>query len=212
MWRELGEPDSLRFLDALPFTAFRTFVQSQSAARNKAPAPSDRFDRNASIVHIWGPVMVIPFLDGNEALHAIELIGHDPAASDVSVVVVDLSGVIVDDGFSAAALEQVVDTIEAWGAEAIFASVSPLSESVVAELGRQPWLIYGLLRIVDGSSPLVSSGNALFTLIGFLGMYFFLGLLFLFLVFGVVNRGPAQEYDQSNSGKAHSQASQSGVN
>jgi len=83
---------------------------------------------------------------------------------------------------------------------------------MTAELGRQPWLIYGLLRIVDGSSPLVSSGNALFTLIGFLGMYFFLGLLFLFLVFGVVNRGPAQEYDQSNSGKAHSQASQSGVN
>src|SRR5690625_5788834 len=32
-----------------------------------------------------------------------------------------------------------------------------------AELGRQPWLVYDLLRTVDGISPTVSSGNTLFT-------------------------------------------------
>lgn len=37
-----------------------------------------------------------------------------------------------------------------------------------AELGRQPWLVYNLLRTEDGISPTVSSGNTLFTLLGFI--------------------------------------------
>ena len=42
---------------------------------------------------------------------------------------------------------------------------------MTAELGRQPWLIYGLMRTAHGISPQVSAGNAWFTLIGFMGMY-----------------------------------------
>ena len=61
---------------------------------------------------------------------------------------------------------------------------------MTAELGRQPWLIYGLLRTADGISPTVSAGNGLFTLLGFMGMYTLLGLLFLFLVLREVNHGP----------------------
>ena len=59
-----------------------------------------------------------------------------------------------------------------------------------AELGRQPWLVYGLLRTVDGVSPLISSGNALFTLIGFVGLYILLGIAFLALVGREVYHGP----------------------
>ena len=62
---------------------------------------------------------------------------------------------------------------------------------MTAELGRQPWLVYGLLRTADGASPLVHSGNALFTLLGFLGLYLLLGLLFLFLVAETIKHGPA---------------------
>ena len=61
---------------------------------------------------------------------------------------------------------------------------------ITAELGRQPWLVYGLLRTRDGSSPNVSSGTALFTLIGFAGLYFVLGLLFVFLVGREIAHGP----------------------
>ena len=61
---------------------------------------------------------------------------------------------------------------------------------MTAELGRQPWLVYGLMRTVDGASPTVSAGNALFTLLGFLGMYFVIGVLFLFLVVKKINQGP----------------------
>lgn len=63
---------------------------------------------------------------------------------------------------------------------------------MTAELGRQPWLVYGLLHTADGVSPLVHSGNALFTLIGFLGLYLFLGLLFLFLLAETIRHGPAE--------------------
>src|SRR5207237_549389 len=42
---------------------------------------------------------------------------------------------------------------------------------ITAEVGRQPWLIYGLMRTVHGSSPRVSAGNVWFTLLGFMGMY-----------------------------------------
>lgn len=59
-----------------------------------------------------------------------------------------------------------------------------------AELGRQPWLVYNLLRTADGASPTVSSGNTLFTLLGFIGLYLLLGLLFLMLVGKIINKGP----------------------
>jgi cytochrome bd ubiquinol oxidase subunit I len=61
---------------------------------------------------------------------------------------------------------------------------------LTAELGRQPWLIYGLMRTADGVSPLVHGGSALFTALGFAGLYFVLGLVFLALVAHEVQRGP----------------------
>ncbi len=59
-----------------------------------------------------------------------------------------------------------------------------------AELGRQPWLVYNLLRTSAGASPTVSSGNTLFTLLGFVGLYLLLGLLFLMLAGKIINKGP----------------------
>ena len=59
-----------------------------------------------------------------------------------------------------------------------------------SELGRQPWLVYNLLRTSEGASPTVSSGNTLFTLLGFIGLYLLLGLLFLMLVGKIINKGP----------------------
>jgi cytochrome d ubiquinol oxidase subunit I len=62
---------------------------------------------------------------------------------------------------------------------------------MTAEIGRQPWLIYGLMMTREGYSPRVSAGNSLFTLLGFMGMYLVLGILFLFLVSREIERGPA---------------------
>lgn len=61
---------------------------------------------------------------------------------------------------------------------------------MTAELGRQPWLIYGMMRTALGASPRVAAGNAWFTLLGFMGMYMVLGILFLFLIYREIERGP----------------------
>jgi cytochrome d ubiquinol oxidase subunit I len=64
---------------------------------------------------------------------------------------------------------------------------------MTAEIGRQPWLVYGLLRTQHGFSTNVSAGNGLFTLLGFMGMYSLLAILFLFLISRVITRGPVPE-------------------
>ena len=71
---------------------------------------------------------------------------------------------------------------------------------MTAELGRQPWLIYGLFRTREGYSKVVSDGDVIFTLIGFVGLYFVLGLLFLFLVGREIGHGP-EDGAAAGSGK-----------
>jgi cytochrome d ubiquinol oxidase subunit I len=68
---------------------------------------------------------------------------------------------------------------------------------ITAEAGRQPWIIYGLMRTPIGISPQVSAGNVWFTLIGFLGLYLLLGILFLFLVYRVIDLGPGPGPEES---------------
>jgi cytochrome d ubiquinol oxidase subunit I len=64
---------------------------------------------------------------------------------------------------------------------------------ITAELGRQPWLVYGILRTRDGTSLQVSGGNVAFTTIGFMGLYLLVGLLFVLLVARQIARGPTAE-------------------
>ncbi len=71
-----------------------------------------------------------------------------------------------------------------------FPYIANLTGWYVAELGRQPYLVYGLLKTSDGISPTVSSGNTLFTLLGFVGLYLLLGILFLTLVGKIIYYGP----------------------
>ena len=61
---------------------------------------------------------------------------------------------------------------------------------MVAEVGRQPWIAYGLQRTVDATSTNVSEGMTIFTLLGFMGLYALVGLLYLFLCLRVIDRGP----------------------
>jgi cytochrome d ubiquinol oxidase subunit I len=69
---------------------------------------------------------------------------------------------------------------------------------MTAELGRQPWLIYGLFHTRDGYSKVVSNGNTIFTLIGFTGLYFVLGLLFLALTGREIAKGPGDDQVVTN--------------
>ena len=63
---------------------------------------------------------------------------------------------------------------------------------MTTELGRQPWLVYGIMRTADGYSNKVSASNALFTLLGFMGVYALLSLLFAFVMYRILEEGPEQ--------------------
>jgi cytochrome d ubiquinol oxidase subunit I len=64
---------------------------------------------------------------------------------------------------------------------------------MTAELGRQPWLVYGLLRTLHGGSPRVTGGDVAFSTLGYMGLYLVVGLVFLSLVGRQIARGPAAE-------------------
>ena len=64
---------------------------------------------------------------------------------------------------------------------------------MTTELGRQPWLVYALIRTADGTSPLVSSANILFTTLGFAGMYTIMSLLYVVVLVKEVGHGPDPE-------------------
>jgi cytochrome d ubiquinol oxidase subunit I len=61
---------------------------------------------------------------------------------------------------------------------------------VVTEIGRQPWIVYGLLKTAKGWSPTVVAGETIFTLLGFAGMYALIILLYFFLLLRELMQGP----------------------
>ncbi len=91
-------------------------------------------DPDDPAVHIWGPVMVVPFSHPEAAMQTVEMLARDEATRVVRVVVLDLGGAILDASFGAAALEYAVNEMLSWGAEVILTGISPLSEEIVAEL------------------------------------------------------------------------------
>ena len=139
-WRALGDPAAREFLRSLPFEDLRRVVDVD-LEESAAMFDPDGLGGESPAVHVWGPVMILPFSGADESLRAVDLIGNDPEARAVSVVVIDLGGVILDEAFGAVALERTLDAIDSWGAEAILTEVSPLSESVVADLDRRHLLV-----------------------------------------------------------------------
>ena len=63
----------------------------------------------------------------------------------------------------------------------------------VAEVGRQPWITYGLMRTADGVSQNVSAGETVFTLFGFMGLYALIGLVYLWILVRLIGKGPEDE-------------------
>ncbi|WP_020570809.1 cytochrome ubiquinol oxidase subunit I [Neolewinella persica] len=63
-----------------------------------------------------------------------------------------------------------------------------------AEMGRQPWVVYGHLRTSDAFSRVVTANQILFSLIGFMLIYLLLAILFFYVLNKKIKKGP---YDES---------------
>lgn len=72
---------------------------------------------------------------------------------------------------------------------------------MAAEVGRQPWIVYGLLKTKDAVSKVVEADQVLFSLILFGIIYTMLGALFIFLLDKKIKHGPEnvdELYDEHN--------------
>ncbi|MDP2039210.1 MAG: cytochrome ubiquinol oxidase subunit I [Ignavibacteria bacterium] len=61
---------------------------------------------------------------------------------------------------------------------------------ISAEVGRQPWIVYGLLRTSEGLSKVVTANQVIFSLIMFTIVYLLLFALFLYLLNEKIQHGP----------------------
>ncbi|MCP4906368.1 MAG: hypothetical protein GY910_15430 [bacterium] len=139
VWRASAKTPMHWLLAEVPFEAFRKAATSTPIERGPAPpiaeeARGGQFDRSQPVVHIWGPVMVLPFTTLDEAIGTIDRLGRDPGISEIRAVVIDLREQTLNEGFGAAALEQILETIESWDAQSLITGVSPTSEAAIASL------------------------------------------------------------------------------
>ena len=63
---------------------------------------------------------------------------------------------------------------------------------ITAEVGRQPWIVYGLLKTSDALSKVVTAGQIMFSLILFAVIYLFLFILFIYLLNEKIKHGPEE--------------------
>ncbi|ARK26151.1 cytochrome ubiquinol oxidase subunit I [Sporosarcina sp. P37] len=63
---------------------------------------------------------------------------------------------------------------------------------IMSEMGRQPWVVNGLMKTADGISPNVSAGQILFSLISFSAIYTILGIIMVVLFVKFIQRGPEE--------------------
>jgi cytochrome d ubiquinol oxidase subunit I len=75
-----------------------------------------------------------------------------------------------------------------------FTYIANIAGWTVAETGRQPWVVFDVMRTAAGASPerAVPAGTGIFTLLGFAGLYLLIGLLYVVLILRLVARGPEQ--------------------
>jgi cytochrome d ubiquinol oxidase subunit I len=84
----------------------------------------------------------------------------------------------------------------------VFAALLPQIANQVgwfaAEMGRQPWVVYGLLRTSDAFSQSVSANQIMFSLILFMLVYALLFVLFVYLLDRKIKQGPYDESDEDD--------------
>ena len=62
---------------------------------------------------------------------------------------------------------------------------------IAAEVGRQPWIIYKLMKTADAASVIVTAGEIAFSLVMFFLIYLMLAVMFIKLFIKIVQKGPA---------------------
>ena len=85
----------------------------------------------------------------------------------------------------------------------IFPYVANIAGWFTAELGRQPWIVYNVMRTADGISRVISRGDVIASLIMFICMYAMMGTLFVYLLNKKIQKGPVFDDDEKQDGSEY---------
>lgn len=88
-----------------------------------------------------------------------------------------------------------------WGAMAsvVFPYIANLAGWFTAEVGRQPWIVHGVMRTVQGASRVVHRSDVIASLVMFTIMYTMMGVLFVYLLNKKIQKGPVFDDDEAGS-------------
>ena len=114
--------DLLAYLD---FDAMRAAAEKKLAEDESETEGGmlGAFDPLSPAVHVWGPVMVLPYSGAGDSLEAIETILADVGPDVLRVVVLDLTGARID-ALESAGVLRVLAALEARKLEAVLAGIT----------------------------------------------------------------------------------------
>lgn len=80
-----------------------------------------------------------------------------------------------------------------WAATLAFPSgfIAVIIGWFTAEVGRQPWVVYGLLRTAQAVTPTLTGANVLSTLVGYVAVYTLISSFGTYYIYGVLRKGPS---------------------
>ena len=120
-WSDAWSASLRRVLD---FEAMLESARKRLAATGEAVEGDmmGAFDPLSPAVHVWGPVMVLPYSGAGDTLAALDTIAADLGPDAIRVVVLDLTGARVD-GVEATGITRVLDDLARRGLESVLVGV-----------------------------------------------------------------------------------------
>jgi hypothetical protein len=127
-WLETKDPWAATLLAYLDFDAMR-----EAALRRLADDPDESegsmmgaFDPLSPAVHVWGPVMVLPYSGAGDSLEAVETILGDIGPGALRVIVLDFTGARIDE-LETTGLMRLLEVLEARKLESVLVALPDLA-------------------------------------------------------------------------------------
>lgn len=140
-WQAACDPWIEQLLSRIDFPSLRAAATSRPAALSgefDADEPEGDmfggFDPMSPAVHVWGPVMVLPYSGAADGEAAIEMVSADLGTDRIEIVVVDVTGVRIE-SVEADGLARFLDHLERLRIEAVLVGLSPEAQPLFQDQG-----------------------------------------------------------------------------
>jgi V4R domain-containing protein len=123
-WIRTADPWAAKLLQYLDFDAMREGAQKRLVAEGEEVEGDmmGAFDPLSPAVHVWGPVMVLPYSGAGDSIAALEAIAADLGDRAIRVVVLDVTGARVD-AVEALGLVRILDDLARRAVETVIVGV-----------------------------------------------------------------------------------------